>query len=83
MNDWYKSLKALINNKQLRETIGENAYKLSKEFVAKYKEIDWEAIEGLRHVLVHDYYTVNFETVWNIIKTDVPTLKGFLAEYVG
>lgn len=47
------------------------------------KEIDWQAIEGLRHVLVHDYYTVNFETVWNIIKTDVPDLKGFLAEYVG
>ena len=65
------------------QCIGENAYKLSREFVAMNKEIDWQAIEGLRHVLVHDYFTVNFETVWNIIKMDVPDLKGFLAEYVG
>ena len=31
MNDWYKSLKALIDNKQLRETIGENAYNFCKK----------------------------------------------------
>ena len=65
------------------QCIGENVYKLSREFVARNNGIDWQAIEGLRHVLVHDYYTVNFETVWNIIKMDVPNLKRFLAEYVG
>ena len=31
-----------------------------------------EAIEGLRHVLVHDYYTVNTETIWAIIENDIP-----------
>ena len=40
--------------------------------------MDWESIEGLRHVLVHDYYTVNMAQVWEILKQDLPTLKQFL-----
>ena len=35
-------------------------------------------IEGLRHVLVHDYYQVNMETVWGIIQQDIPALKAYL-----
>lgn len=37
-----------------------------------------EAIEGLRHVLVHDYYTVNMKTVWAILVNDLPTLKAYI-----
>lgn len=38
-----------------------------------------EAIDN-RHVLVHDYYSVNMEMVWAIIKKDIPELKGYLLE---
>ena len=41
--------------------------------------MDWEAIEGLRHVLVHDYYTVNMNKVWAILEKDVPELKEYLS----
>ena len=37
-----------------------------------------ETKEGLRHVLVHDYYTVNTETIWAIIENDLPSLKDYL-----
>lgn len=66
---------AVIYNLQC---IGENAYKLTREFVSSHSEIDWETIEGLRHVLVHDYYTVNMEMVWNILEKDLPQLKNWL-----
>lgn len=42
-------------------------------------ELIREAIEGLRHVLVHDYYTVNMETVWMILQSDLPELKEYLS----
>lgn len=61
------------------QCIGENSYRLSREYVEKHPQIDWLAIEGLRHILVHDYYTVNFKTVWNIVQTDLPKLKAYLA----
>ena len=66
---------AVIYNLQC---IGECAYKLSRDYVAGHPEMDWEAIEGLRHVLVHDYYTVNMNKVWAILEKDVPELKRYL-----
>ena len=44
--------------------------------------MDWEAIEGLRHVLVHDYYQVNMEMVWQIIVKDLPDLKDYLESVI-
>ena len=79
------SLSAFASNKILchaiiynLQCIGENAYKLSRDFVSEHTEIDLESIEGLRHVLVHDYYTVNLERVWNILEKDLPELKAWL-----
>ena len=60
------------------QCIGENAYKLTRDFVSSHPEIDWESIEGLRHVLVHDYYQVNLERVWYILEQDLPGLKSWL-----
>jgi len=70
---------AVIYNLQC---IGENVYRLSREYVVGHPGIDWQSIEGLRHVLVHDYYTVNMEMVWAIIQKDLPELKEYLLENV-
>ena len=60
------------------QCIGENVYKLSREFLGEHPDMDWEAIEGLRHVLVHDYYQVNLEMVWQSLVKDLPGLKEYL-----
>ena len=64
------------------QCIGENVYKLSTAFLEQHPSIDWEAIEGLRHVLVHDYYQVNLQMVWQIIVQDLPGLKGYLTSLI-
>ena len=66
---------AVIYNLQC---IGENVYRLSRDYITSHPEIDWNSIEGLRHVLVHDYYTVNMEMVWVILIKDLPDLKAYL-----
>ena len=62
------------------QCIGENVYKLSREFLEEHSSIDWAAIEGLRHVLVHDYYQVNLDMVWHIIEKDLPGLKEYMTD---
>lgn len=71
-----------INNKILRfavvkniEIIGEASYKLSKEIRETNNNIEWEAIIGLRHVLVHGYYQINKERLWKIIQKDLLPLR--------
>ena len=66
---------AVIYNLQC---IGENVYRLSHEFISKHPGADWEAIEGLRHVLVHDYYQVSMNMIWSIIENDMPRLKDYI-----
>lgn len=63
------------------QCIGEGAYMLSKDFVAAHNDMNWAAIAGLRHVLVHDYYQVDFETVWWVVQKDLAPLKES-AKYV-
>lgn len=57
------------------QCIGESVYRLSNEFTSSHPGIDWEAIKGLRHVLVHDYYNVDMKTIWVILEHDLPELK--------
>jgi uncharacterized protein with HEPN domain len=55
--------------------IGEAAYKLSRDFVATYKQVDWDVIANMRHHLVHGYYQVNAQDVWDVIQADLKPLQ--------
>ena len=57
------------------EIIGEAAYKISKETKEGHGDIEWRKIEGLRHKLVHDYYKIDLEIVWETKSKSLPQLK--------
>ena len=63
---------AIVHNIQV---VGEAAYKLTKEFCALHPEVLWKDIVGLRHVLVHDYYRIDFQELWVVIHDELPPLR--------
>ena len=72
----------LITNKLLNfgvvknlEIIGEASYKITKEFQANHPEIEWRVIIDLRHVLIHGYYKIKQEIIWDIIQRDLLPLR--------
>ncbi|MBI3077073.1 MAG: DUF86 domain-containing protein [Deltaproteobacteria bacterium] len=67
----------LIQNWMVRhlQIIGEAARALSPSLRARYPEIPWSDIIGMRHVLVHDYFGIDLDIVWRVISADIPRLK--------
>ena len=62
--------------------IGEAASKVPKEVRDRHPEIDWDRMIGLRHVIVHAYYDIDFDKLWEIIQHYVPELVKRLAPLV-
>lgn len=60
------------------EIIGEASKKISDDFKQMHSKIDWRAIAGTRDKLVHDYFGIDYELLWDIIKTDILELKTFI-----
>jgi uncharacterized protein with HEPN domain len=65
------------------QTIGEAASKVSKEFRERNPDIPWNDIIGMRHKIVHDYLTVDFDVVWDVVKTELPPLLEKLKKIAG
>ena len=57
------------------EIIGEACNLLTKEIKENYSDIEWQAIIGLRHVLVHGYYQISNTIIWNTITEDLLPFK--------
>ena len=56
--------------------IGEMAGKLSEDFKNGISDIDWVKIKGFRNIIAHDYFGIDAEEVWQIIKNKLPVLKS-------
>jgi uncharacterized protein with HEPN domain len=57
------------------QIIGEAAWRLSGLLKDQNPNVPWKKIAGMRHVLVHDYFEVNWIRVYETARHDVPALK--------
>ncbi len=58
------------------EIIGEATKNISDEFRVKNPDTDWKRIAGMRDVLIHSYFGVNYTVVWDVIKNHIPILHN-------
>jgi uncharacterized protein with HEPN domain len=67
------------------EIIGEAVRHVSKDVRKTYPEIPWQDISGMRDKLIHAYFGVDLEKVWDTAREDLPLLKqqvmGILNDY--
>jgi uncharacterized protein with HEPN domain len=55
--------------------IGEAVKKLSSELKKGHPEIPWKDVAGMRDKLIHDYFGVDLDAVWDTVRKDIPRLK--------
>lgn len=74
-NDFLKDFKtqdAVIRN---LEIIGEAVKNLSDKLKKKYQNVDWKNIAGMRDKIIHFYFGVNWEIVWDVCRNRLPDIK--------
>lgn len=67
---------------KMTEIIGEAAYKLTHEFRDTHTELPWKEIIGMRHLLVHGYFTISSDALWDVIQNDIPDMIPILEKYL-
>lgn len=63
------------------EIVGEAAYMLSKAFKKAHPETPWKLVQGMRHVLVHDYANIVSATLYETAVNDIPALRKQVMQY--
>lgn len=64
------------------EIIGDAAKNIPEDFRNAHPEIPWKEIAGLRDILIHAYFQVNIDRVWNVMKHELPDIKRKLLKVV-
>ena len=67
---------------RLIQIMGEASRKVSPGYKEEHPEIPWAGIIGMRHRLIHEYFRVIPEKVWQVIERDIPPLISLLEPLV-
>jgi len=68
--------RALVRN---LEIIGEAAKKIPDGFRARYAGVEWRAMAGMRDRLIHEYFGVDYQLVWDVVQNRVPGVRRQIA----
>jgi len=58
------------------EIIGEAAKNVPEKVKRKYPFVEWKEAIGFRNVLIHDYFGIDLEAVWDTVRKNIPSLKN-------
>jgi uncharacterized protein with HEPN domain len=75
-----KSVDAVVRN---LEIIGEASNRLPAEFKDRHSQIEWHKVIGLRHWIVHEYFGIDLQIVWQILQKDLPSVREAISQIRG
>lgn len=75
-----KTLHAVVRN---LEVIGEAVKGVPTDVRVKYPQVPWQRIAGLRDILIHHYFEIDIDIVWDIVQNKLPELREHIQRILG
>jgi uncharacterized protein with HEPN domain len=72
-----KTLNAVLRS---IEVIGEATKNIPDEVRAKYPQVPWKEMAGMRDKVIHSYFGVDRETVWLVVKDRIPAIRSMIQQ---
>ena len=64
------------------EIMGEAANMLTAEFQAAHPETPWKMVKGMRNYIVHEYFQIDSQVVWDVVSKELATLHQQITTYI-
>lgn len=64
------------------EIIGEAANMLTHDFISAHTETPWKMVRGMRNYIVHEYFQIDDEVIWDVVTNNLPELREQVARYI-
>ncbi|NCO56030.1 MAG: hypothetical protein COS14_08150 [Bacteroidetes bacterium CG02_land_8_20_14_3_00_31_25] len=77
--DDFKLRLALI---KLFEIIGEASNGITEDLQNKFTNVEWSILKGIRNILVHEYFGIDYDVIWDSIKNNIPELKEKITQII-
>jgi len=77
-DDFVKDKKTINAVVRSLEVIGEATKRIPDSFREKYPKIPWKRMAGMRDKLIHEYFGIDLEIVWEVINSDLPPIKPLI-----
>lgn len=80
--DLYNDRMLVLSLVKSIEIIGEAASRLEIEFRLKHEDVPWDDIISMRNRLIHAYFDINLDIVWNTVRGELPDLISKIQKIV-